>query len=173
MFFGVGDGNQSIYGFRHAQPAIFTDYQADVVARAAQNVELLDNFRSRNAILRCVRADGMARKVIADHDLVAQAAFAGKEEPSVEVLKIGEEADEAAWIAYRILKLRGTLQVGPPGETRKAEFSDFAVLCRSGDSMQPIRAAFEQAQIPYVCGRRVSFLRSPRRQGYKPARSCK
>ena len=168
VFFGVGDGNQSIYGFRHARPEIFTGYQAEVAERELQAAELLHNFRSREAILRCIRAVMAEKDGIADRELVAGATFAAKEEPSIEVLKVGDSGDdkdaacdrEAAWIAHRVHALCGSLRLGPPGETRVAEFRDVAVLCRSGDSMQPILTAFDRAGIPYVCGRRVSFLLS-------------
>ena len=168
IFFGVGDGNQSIYGFRHARPEIFTGYQADVAERGAQSAELLHNFRSRAAILRCVRAVMAEKDGIADRELVAGTTFAAKDEPCIEVLKIGDSIDdkdaacdrEAAWIAHRVRALCGSLRLGPPGETRVAEFRDVAVLCRSGDSMKPILTAFERAGIPYVCGRRVSYLLS-------------
>lgn len=168
VFFGVGDVNQSIYGFRHARPEIFREYRDDVALRAGQSVELLHNFRSRQAILHCVRevladADG-----IEDRPLVSGASFAGKAEPAIEVMELRDQGDdkdsacerEAKWIAHRILELRGTVQLGEPGETSPAEFRDFAVLCRNGDSMPPILAAFDRAGIPYVCGRRQSFLLS-------------
>ncbi len=87
-------------------------------------------------------------------------------EPSVEILKVHDaDKDEAApkearWIAYRILSLRGSLRLGSEGKTRLADFADFAVLCRNSESMKPILEAFDDANIPYVCGRRQSFLLS-------------
>jgi ATP-dependent helicase/nuclease subunit A len=166
VFFGVGDINQSIYGFRHARPEIFRDYHEGIVAREAHSVELLHNFRSREAILTCVGDVLNGTEGIDKRDLIAGSDFAAKEEPSVEVLEIGDESDdkdaalsrEASWIAHRILALEGTLHIGSPGETEAAQFGDFAVLCRNSDSMPPILAAFERAGIPYVCGRRESFL---------------
>ena len=53
-FYAVGDINQSIFGFRHAEPAGFTAYRADVEARGRRLVQLVDNFRSRAEILRAV-----------------------------------------------------------------------------------------------------------------------
>ena len=184
-FFGVGDRNQSIYGFRHARPEIFLDYRDEVRAREGQFVDLIHNFRSRAAILHCVREVLTGQPGIEDRELVPGANFARKDEPSIEILKIlgatrnpDDESDEdsdkgdreesrdaasereAAWIAHRVRALRGTLQLGAPGETRPAEYRDFAVLCRGGDSMLPILAAFEHVGIPYVCGRRQSFLLS-------------
>jgi ATP-dependent exoDNAse (exonuclease V) beta subunit len=78
VFFGVGDVNQSIYGFRHARPEIFRQYRDDVVFRARHSVDLLDNFRSRQSILHFVRAVLAGAEGIEDRDLVSGAAFAGK-----------------------------------------------------------------------------------------------
>jgi len=167
VFFAVGDINQSIYGFRHAQPEIFGNYQQAVAHSGKHAVDLLHNFRSRNDILRCVELLLKGAEGIVDRELVAGSAFAPKQSPSIEVLKIhatSEDDDpavkEARWIAHRILSLRGTLSLGPEGRTRPADFADFAVLCRAGDSMKPILEAFDHAGIPYVSGRRQSFLLS-------------
>jgi len=54
VFFGVGDVNQSIYGFRHAKPDIFRAYREQVRQAGKQLSPLEDNFRSRGEILRCV-----------------------------------------------------------------------------------------------------------------------
>ena len=163
VFFGVGDSNQSIYGFRHARPEIFRRYEEEVTFQAGQSVKLFANFRSREAILNCVREVLANCEGIKDRELVSGKIFAGKDEPSIEVLKVidSSESDrEALWISHRIQELCGTLQLGKPGETRAAEYRDFAVLCRNSDSTIPILAAFDHAGIPYVSGRRQSFLLS-------------
>jgi superfamily I DNA/RNA helicase len=55
-FYAVGDINQSIYGFRHAEPRVFREYR-DAVARGGQRlVELVENFRSRPDILVAVES---------------------------------------------------------------------------------------------------------------------
>jgi ATP-dependent helicase/nuclease subunit A len=55
-FYAVGDINQSIYGFRHAEPRVFREYR-DAVARGGQRlVELVENFRSRPEILLAVES---------------------------------------------------------------------------------------------------------------------
>jgi ATP-dependent exoDNAse (exonuclease V) beta subunit len=166
VFFGVGDRNQSIYGFRHAKPEIFLQYREDVDFRGGHSVSLLHNFRSREAILRFVESALAAAEGIEQRALVAGSSFSGKDEPSIEVLRsMDVNADaagerEAAWIAHRVLELSRTLRIGKPGETRAVEFRDFAVLCRNSDSMPAILAAFDRAGIPSVCGRRQSFLLS-------------
>lgn len=156
VFFGVGDINQSIYGFRHARPEIFRDYHRSIVEENKHSAELLENFRSHAGILRCVETLLAGAEGIEPRHLIA------KEEPrdstpAIEILRVieGEEDEsgvrEARWIAHRILRLR---------EDKGYQFRDFAVLCRGGDSMKPILGVFDESNIPYVCGRRDSVLRS-------------
>ena len=159
VFFAVGDVNQSIYGFRHAQPAIFNRYREEIKTSGKHLTRLLDNFRSRPEILAGIEQLLNGREGIESRELVARAAFHPKQEASIEILHATdpEDKDEAAlreakWIAYRILQLHGR----PAMES----FGDFAVLCRNGDSMTPILEAFDRVHIPYVCGRRQSFLLS-------------
>lgn len=166
VFFAVGDVNQSIYGFRHSRPEIFDDYLAKIREAGKHSTDLLRNFRSRAEILRCVEALLNAAEGIQRRDLVAGSAFTDKTQPSIEVLRVlDDDKDEATlkearWIAHRILDLRSTLRIGANGETRSPAFRDFAVLCRNSESMKPILEAFNAANIPYVCGRRQSFLLS-------------
>jgi ATP-dependent helicase/nuclease subunit A len=167
VFFGVGDINQSIYGFRHARPDIFERYESRVVQAGKHTANLLHNFRSRNEILRCVEALLNNAEGIRARELVAGASFAEKTFPSIEVLRVLSAGDadetplrEARWIAHRIRALHGKLEIETGAKKRVADYSDFAVLCRNGDSMRPVLEAFDNARIPYVSGRRQSFLLS-------------
>jgi ATP-dependent exoDNAse (exonuclease V) beta subunit len=164
VFFAVGDSNQSIYAFRHARPEILRAYEEQVAEAGKHSVGLHHNFRSRAQILNCVTellsgADGIAAR-----ELIAGKTFEPKIAPSVEVLRAmavaeDEEAGdddeetesnrEARWIGQRVLELR---------REHGHDFRDFAVLCRNGESMKPILAEFDARRIPYVCGRRQSFL---------------
>jgi ATP-dependent exoDNAse (exonuclease V) beta subunit len=161
VFFAVGDVNQSIYGFRHARPDIFHLYRESIKAEGKHSAELFENFRSREEILRSVEALTNDAEGIDPRALTAAASFLPKSGSSVEALKVTgankEEASEreAKWLAHKIATLRGTLELSS-GFT--ADFSDFAVLCRNSESMGAILDAFDQWKIPYVCGRRPSFL---------------
>ena len=53
-FYAVGAMNQSILGFRHAEPAGFERFRDEVEAAGGKLVRLEDNFRSRPQILRAV-----------------------------------------------------------------------------------------------------------------------
>ncbi len=175
-FFGVGDINQSIYGFRHAQPQIFLDYEKEVREAERHSAELSHNFRSREAILRLVETLLNKRAGITERRLTAGGTFHEKDGASIEVLRIEQEDFEAAaeeneeeegkgvggnrearWIANRVARLKGTLRLGRTGD-RVADFRDFAILCRTSGPMRAILEALDEAGIPWVCGRRESFL---------------
>jgi len=191
-FFAVGDVNQSIFGFRHAEPAVFRKYRDAVEAAGHRAHELRQNHRSRAGILEAVNQVFAAAAGVEAHTLFASdkyaprpeaenkvlAAAAGVEahalfasdkdaprpEAAVEVMaaQAGTSAEaaqlEAAWIARRILELNGSLAVGPKGQERPAQFSDFAVLGRSLNALEPIREALLRAGIPaLVAGGRTFY----------------
>ncbi|MEK7752042.1 MAG: 3'-5' exonuclease, partial [Acidobacteriota bacterium] len=90
--------------------------------------------------------------------------YAPRPEPAVEVMVAQADSSaeaaqlEAAWIARRILDLNGNLEVGPSGQERTAVFSDFAVLGRSLNALEPIREALLRAGIPaLVAGGRTFY----------------
>jgi ATP-dependent exoDNAse (exonuclease V) beta subunit len=150
-FYAVGDINQSIYGFRHAEPRVFREYRDEVERSGKPLAELTENWRSRAGILSAVTrildgADG-----IEPRPLVAARKFEDKAGPSVEVL-VASAADadsalalETRWVARRILEL---------GDGR---FGEIAVLVRNSEVMGAFAAAFEEAGIPYLVGRGRGF----------------
>lgn len=155
-FYAVGDINQSIYGFRHAEPAVFRQYRDQVGATGRRLVDLRDNFRSRADILHAVGTvlDGVAG--IEPRALVALQEFSEKEEPSVEVLiATGDDAQaiEPALVARRIVELQGSLRV----KMRPAAFRDFALLVRNSEVLAGFTAAFDAAGIPWVVNRGKGF----------------
>jgi ATP-dependent exoDNAse (exonuclease V) beta subunit len=160
-FYAVGDINQSIYGFRHAEPAVFGAYREQVQAGGRRAVELVENFRSRPDILRAVETVLRGAPGIERRSLVAAHSFADKAEPSVEVLAVAGREDagwvEALWVARRILDLAGRLPVGE----RRAEFRDFAVLVRNSEVLGDFTAAFERFGIPYLVNRGKGFYETP------------
>jgi ATP-dependent helicase/nuclease subunit A len=146
-FYAVGDINQSIYGFRHANPQVFQAYRTRVESEGKHLAELRENWRSRSDILRAVSslvgsADGIER-----HTFQPVRKFRRKSTPSVEVICCrGDEVLEAKWVASRVGELRGQLLL----EDGPARFGDMAVLVRKADSMQAITDAFDESGIPYV-----------------------
>jgi ATP-dependent exoDNAse (exonuclease V) beta subunit len=158
VFFAVGDINQSIYGFRHARPEIFREYQQEIEDHRKHSGSLFNNFRSRREILGFVESLLNSAQGIEKRSLTAAREFAEAAHTPVEIVRVmddeeegdddeGESTREARWIAHRIAELR-------------RPFRDFAILCRNGESMKPILHELGLAGIPYVCGRRKSFLSS-------------
>jgi ATP-dependent exoDNAse (exonuclease V) beta subunit len=144
-FYAVGDINQSIYGFRHAEPQGFLDYRAEVERRGRRLVNLADNFRSRPEILSAVETivegvDGVERR-----SLVAGRKFEQPRPVCVDVLAATDLEMEAQWVARRIL------------EEPEFEFKDVAVLVRNTEVMAAFAAAFDKAGIPYLVNRGKGF----------------
>ena len=151
-FYAVGDINQSIFGFRHAEPDVFRAYRDEVGRR----VELGDNFRSRAEILSAVETITDGLPGIESRALVAKAEFAQAREVCVEVIgatapQIDDALElESQWIARRILEL-----TSPEGDG--FTFGQIAVLVRNTEVFGPFTTAFEQAGIPYVVSRGKGF----------------
>ena len=151
--FAVGDINQSIYGFRHADPGEFRRYRGDLKAHGGHLVELQENFRSRPDILSAVEVILAGEDGIDPRSLVAERKFGPKEMPSVEFLfvrhlgKGTHSQQEVLHAAARIAQLRGELRIGEPA--RPPKWSDFAVLLRTRKLIEEFAAGFRQAGIPY------------------------
>ena len=153
-FFAVGDINQSIYGFRHADPDVFRNYRHAMLSGRGVVISLLDNFRSRSEILK------FAEHLLSDPDggvepqtLVARRDFAPKPQPSVEVLVTRDPQGDRArqWevrrLAGRIRELMESLKIGKP--ERAPCWADFAVLLRSRTLIDRFAEGFRQESIPY------------------------
>ncbi|HMD70594.1 MAG TPA: UvrD-helicase domain-containing protein, partial [Bryobacteraceae bacterium] len=143
-FYAVGDINQSIYGFRHAEPQGFLDYRAAIERRGRRLVNLADNFRSRPEILSAVETIVDGAPGIEPRRLMAGRTFEQPRPVCVDVVAATDLEMEAQWVARRIL------EVG-------FDFKDVAVLVRNTDVMGAFAAAFDQAGIPYLVNRGKGF----------------
>jgi ATP-dependent exoDNAse (exonuclease V) beta subunit len=184
-FYAVGDVNQSIYGFRHAEPEVFRGYREDVAQRGCRVVDLAGNFRSRPDILRAVESIVGHGQGIEPRRLTAERIFAQPRPVAVELINVlGPDADEALrgearWVARRIQELvRGTdasvcLSGEGAGEKQSAgeirngpakrvcptfAFKDIAVLVRNTEVIPQFTEAFEEAGIPYAVHRSKGFF---------------
>jgi len=147
-FYAVGDINQSIFGFRHAEPQGFREYRDEVAGGGGRLVELTDNFRSRAEILSAVETVLAGAPGIEPRSLVAGREFEAPRDLCVEVMAVaGPESAEARWVARRILELVG-------GEF---EFRDVALLVRNTEVIAEFTAAFDEAGIPYLVNRGKGF----------------
>ncbi len=151
-FYAVGDINQAIYGFRHADQRGFEEYRA-LVATGGHLVDLTDNFRSRAQILSAVETITQGCPGIEPRSLVAKRTF--DEDPGCSVELIGIAAEpmdvagpmEARWVARRIVELA-------PAE---CDFRDIAVLVRNTEALTDLAPALDEAGIPYVINRGRGF----------------
>ncbi len=158
QFFAVGDVNQSIFGFRYAEPEVFRDYRRQVLDGGGEIDELDENYRSRGEILAAAEAVFDGAPGVEKRHLRARRPFADKREPSVEVIagsadgRNDAERAEAYRLARRIHELAGSLMVqeGDTGRQRPARFRDMAVLVRTLNALPPIMEALQESQAPYV-----------------------
>lgn len=146
-FYAVGDINQSIFGFRHAEPRGFQEYRNGIVARGGRLVDLRENFRSRGAILRAVEQVLEGENGIEPRPLIAGREFAGERAGCVEAVSFGESREEAQWVARRMVELAGEF-----------EFREMALLVRNTEVIGDFTDAFDEAGIPYVVNRGRGFF---------------
>ena len=157
-FFAVGDINQSIFGFRGASPRQFKAYQEGVEQRGWTIDRLETNYRSRPGILHAVEAICVQTGLegISAHRLVAGGVFADEAAPCVEVMRVEDDAPEAAWVARRIGELKRELRVGP--EQRLLRYSDIAILARGAAVFDAYESALRAAGVPCVVQRGRNFF---------------
>ncbi len=152
--YAVGDINQSIYGFRHADPEVFAEYRDGLMASGLQVDELRDNYRSRAGILDLVSQMLDGQDGIEPRTLHAQGTFADKPGPVVERLcGTGDEgpAVEAAMVAARIREW---------ADTGQFHYGDVAILVRTLAAAEPFEEALERAGIPFLLSGGRGFLES-------------
>ena len=157
-FFAVGDINQSIYGFRHAEPDLFDLFQKGFAERRQAVEELRRNYRSRSEILDAVGAVTATLPGIQPHALLAEREFPPKAEPSVEVIFAESAQAEALWISRRICDLKGRLRLDRRGKPGPVEFSDFAVLARNSAVFEELENALQRFAVPYIVQRGRNFF---------------
>ncbi len=149
-FYAVGDINQSIFGFRHAEPRGFREYRDEVAGRGGHLVELIDNFRSRPEILSAVETILAGADGIEPRSLVAGHEFEKPRPVCVEVMAVaGAESEEARWVARRILEVLG--------DRAEFRFKDVALLVRNTEVLSDFSAAFDEAGIPYLVNHGKGF----------------
>jgi ATP-dependent helicase/nuclease subunit A len=152
----VGDAQQSIYGFRYADPRVFEGWQQRACDNGGRLVPLQSNFRSHPDILAFVE------KVFRHHwgarFLVLQPmrpAAPAHDEPRVQVWVMPQRdaAAEARLVASQIHHwvCTGSLTVHDP-ETdalRPAQYGDFALLFHQFTKVGAFEQAFRAVGAPY------------------------
>ena len=164
--FTVGDAQQSIYGFRHADVELF-ERRGATLSEVGARVTLETNFRSRPEILDVI--NGVFERELAERfrPLVAGRDAAPADEPLVELLVADKGADwameglgapwrvaEARALAARLERL---LMPGFPPTHPQATIAprDVVLLTRATTDLRVYERALEDRGIPtYVIGGR-------------------
>ncbi len=139
--FGVGDEDQSIYGWRGADLRNLRDLQKDF--GEARVVKLEENYRSTKPILDAANAvitnnAGRIAKTLRTHRPGGE---------SIIVLAAADERDEAEWIAK---ELERRCRDG-------AAHSECAILYRTNAQSRALEEALRRAGVPYQIIGAISF----------------
>lgn len=170
--FVVGDINQSIYGFRHADQNVFREYRERVQQRGGEVIRLMENFRSRPEVLGAVHRvmPGGPRSGVEKHRLRSANLFPERTEPSVDVQIVAEAGEnalarEARWLARRLHALKAGLRLadrrGAAIGSRALQWTDVAILARTRDRVSKLAAALRQAGVPCQTGAGQSLFQTP------------
>ncbi|KAK4536344.1 hypothetical protein CDCA_CDCA08G2369 [Cyanidium caldarium] len=133
----AGDDDQSIYGWRNAQPAFMTEFHTHFPN--PHRIFLTCNHRSTGQIVRC--SDGLIRhnrQRIRKAMVLPEDAPADGGEP-VRVHRYATAADEDADLARQLQQLH---------QQHGARWRDMAVLCRLSKPLEAVRAALQARDIP-------------------------
>jgi ATP-dependent helicase/nuclease subunit A len=152
----VGDAQQSIYGFRYADPRVFEGWQQRACDNGGRLVPLQANFRSHPDILAFVEKVfghwwGARFLVLQPTRPTAQPC----EEPPVQVWVMPQRdaATEARLVASQIHHWVCTesLTVHDPetGALRPAQYGDFALLFHQFTKVSAFEQAFRAVGVPY------------------------
>jgi ATP-dependent exoDNAse (exonuclease V) beta subunit len=153
-FFGVGDINQSIYGFRYADPEVFAEYRDELRSSGAEVDELKENHRSRAEILATVSATLDGQPGIEPRTLEAHAKFESVGVAVERLVGRGEEAADAANAEADLVAGR-IRQFVDSGEFH---YRNVAVLVRTLSSTALFERAFDRLNIPFLLTGGRTFL---------------
>jgi len=150
-FFAVGDINQSIYGFRHADRTVFEEYRGALREAGDCIDELTENYRSRTEILGTVLDALDGQPGIEHRVLVAKREFDSSSGPIVERL-VGL-GDEGAAVEAELVSRRIQDWIANGGK-----FSDCVILVRTLSSTDPFERALDRLKIPFLVSGGRNFL---------------
>jgi ATP-dependent DNA helicase Rep len=139
----VGDDDQSIYGWRGAQPENLQQLSEDFPA--LKIIKLEQNYRSCGRVLK------VANALIANnpHAIEKRLWSALHEGECVRVIPCENETEEAGMITAEILHRQYTTRAG---------WGDFAVLYRGNYQSRVLEQAMREQQIPYHLSGGTSFF---------------
>ncbi len=130
----VGDDDQSVYGFRHADIRNILDFEADFPEAAS--VKLEQNYRSTQTILSAANA-------VVGHNRQRRSKSLWTEIEGGEPIQLSEltdEHEEARWVAGEIERL---------GEEHDVKRSDVAVFYRTNAMSRVLEDTLNRYDVPY------------------------
>ena len=130
----VGDEDQSIYGFRHADIRNILDFERDFPE--AEVVKLEQNYRSTQTILSAANAVVERNRERREKKLWTE--FAGGE--PVQLAEVGDEHEEARWVAGEIQRL---------GEEEGVRREDVAVFYRTNAMSRVLEDTLVRFEVAY------------------------
>jgi ATP-dependent DNA helicase Rep len=139
----VGDDDQSIYGWRGAQPENLQQLAKDYPQ--LEIIKLEQNYRSCGTVLKAANA------LIANnpHNIEKRLWSRLHEGEAIRVIPCENELEEAGMIAAEILHRQYTNHVG---------WGDFAVLYRGNHQSRVLEQALREQRIPYHLSGGTSFF---------------
>ena len=160
--FTVGDAQQSIYGFRHAEVELF-EQRGVALAEMGKRATLDTNFRSRPEILDAI--NGVFERAIGEQFRPLRAGRAsapeasGSDEPRVELLVADKGADwamEGLGAPWRVAEARAlAARLERLLAAGSAAARDVVLLTRATTDLRVYERALEERGIPtYVIGGR-------------------
>ena len=170
--FVVGDINQSIYGFRHADQNVFREYRERIESSGGEVVRLTKNFRSRPEVLSAVHRvlPGGPGSGVERHHLDSGNVFPDTKQPSVEVRIVtdgGKDAPEreGLLLARRLHALKRELQLADrgsgPAASRPMRWGDVAVLTRTHARAAQLATALREGGVPCQTSGGRSLFQAP------------
>lgn len=172
MLFAVGDGQQSIYGFRDADVGLFLDLAGEAETGTGQVIALDENFRSRPEVLAIVNR--FFEKLFPEADGSSFLRLEGKypypptPDDDVELLLAAAEdrqkarESEARLLVQRLTELvegdqfKVHHEAGKDADGRpilvpdQPNWGDVLVLVRASTSFAPLERAFKERDIPLI-----------------------
>lgn len=129
----VGDDDQAIYAFRHADSSAILTFQSRYPGATVIRME--ENYRSTGSIIR------LARRVISANRHRHPKSIRTLKEGGLPVSLTGfpSEEDEAAWIRAKVQKLK----------MKGCPYTEMAVLCRVASLFRPLERELANHLIPY------------------------
>lgn len=176
--FVVGDAQQSIYAFRHADVTLFRrmERKAREAPDRALLVGLQRNFRSRPEILRFI--EGVYRPIWSAsiggdvyRPLRSAKPFAPKEQPSLEFVLVPPASAEALWAAIaratagyiRQLVEEGRVRITAQGaeQGKPLRYRHIAILLRQTNQVPLFEEALSRAGVPFFNTARRQYFVQP------------